>query len=187
MKKTVKSLIVAASVAAIAGIGAVSFAAWDANATKTVNETGATTSVVTTIGNISVTGNHDKNLAPYDQSTSNAVLADADAVEMWTLTVANDATSDTGVEYYIGLTEALNTAKKGDAELYFSTDYDGTSEIDLDDWTKLETVVVTTAGSENYGHKLGGKTVYVILDASGSDAQTMDIKLTFAAVQGDAE
>ncbi len=40
MKKKVKSLIIAASVAAIAGIGAVSFAAWQGGGTQTATGTG---------------------------------------------------------------------------------------------------------------------------------------------------
>ncbi len=68
MKKTVKSLIIAASVAAIAGIGAVSFAAWESTVTdQTVN---GTLGNITTTGSITLTQTGDldtKKLVPYDQ------------------------------------------------------------------------------------------------------------------------
>lgn len=50
MKKTVKSLIIAASVAAIAGIGAVSFAAWNGDGSKTVTSNTNPLGTVTLVG-----------------------------------------------------------------------------------------------------------------------------------------
>lgn len=70
MKKTVKGLIIAASVAAVVGVGAVSYAAWNAGTdnTKTVANN--------TLGNVSVlkfdgkvTTSKVENLLPIDQNT----------------------------------------------------------------------------------------------------------------------
>ncbi|MCH5165522.1 MAG: hypothetical protein J1G01_03880 [Clostridiales bacterium] len=54
MKKSIKALIVAASVAAVAGIGAVSFAKWEAGNAATKTATGNTGSI-NTIGTLTVT------------------------------------------------------------------------------------------------------------------------------------
>lgn len=189
MKKTVKALVIAASVAAVAGIGAVSFAKWEANSAAKGDTTGSTTSVVTTIGNITVSQPTNK-LKPYDQDSSNAVLTDTDAVTFWALTVTNSASVDTGVKYYISLTEEFNGGTTG--KLYFSTDYEGSGDIELSGgsqtWTELKEVY--SAGNETNGHELNlsnvtsGATVYICLEADDSDAQGVDVKLTVAAVQG---
>lgn len=70
MKKTVKSLIIAASVAAIAGIGAVSFAAWSGTGSKNVTTSGNLGDVETVgYASASVTG-WSGTLVPYDQPES---------------------------------------------------------------------------------------------------------------------
>lgn len=67
MKKAVKSLIVAASVAAIAGIGAVSFAAWQQGSTSDQTVEGNVGSIVT-MGAITVnTDLGSKKLVPHNQ------------------------------------------------------------------------------------------------------------------------
>lgn len=68
MKKTVKSLIIAASVAAIAGIGAVSFAAWNGgNGDKEVTTTGALGDVKVYGFGAATTTAWTGTLVPYDQ------------------------------------------------------------------------------------------------------------------------
>ncbi len=77
MKKKVKSLIIAASVAAIAGIGAVSFAAWNNSTNDTANSGSVNTGSVTiNAGFVSADGNavsmaladtNKSKLMPYDQ------------------------------------------------------------------------------------------------------------------------
>ena len=83
MKKKVKSLIIAATVAAIAGIGAVSFAAWNSGST---NNTAKNEEY--TLGNVSVSGGFvkageetfaamtttDTLLVPYDQGSGTVKL-----------------------------------------------------------------------------------------------------------------
>ena len=70
MKKKVKSLIIAASVAAIAGIGAVSFAAWSEGSTSTAT-VGVDTGSIVTMGTLTATSNiHGDGalkLVPYNQ------------------------------------------------------------------------------------------------------------------------
>ena len=194
MKKAVKSLIIAASVAAIAGIGAVSFAAWSANETASGTVTGSTTTVVTTIGDITVTQPTAK-LKPYNQSSSNAVLQDTGAVTYWELTISNKSgdqdVTDTNVKYYLSFTETFNGGTTG--KIYFSTKYSGTgNDINVSDsetqgWTQL--TAVYSAGSETSGAELTnmtGKKFYIALAADGNDAQGQNVKLTVSAVQGAA-
>ena len=70
MKKAVKSLIIAASVAAIAGIGAVSFAAWSGASDKTANTTELTGTVEAVGFASSTVTNTGKKLMPIDQEQS---------------------------------------------------------------------------------------------------------------------
>ncbi|MCH5153660.1 MAG: hypothetical protein J1F71_00465 [Clostridiales bacterium] len=68
MKKTIKSLVIAASVAAIAGIGAVSFAAWEAGDVSDATGSGTTGSITTTAGTLAFAPeNAEKALVPYNQ------------------------------------------------------------------------------------------------------------------------
>lgn len=74
MKKTVKSLIIAASVAAIAGIGAVSFAAWEGTGSKTVTSNANPLGTVTLVGFDATTADAwEGTLVPYNQPESTIV------------------------------------------------------------------------------------------------------------------
>ena len=88
MKKKVKSLIVVAAVAAIAGIGAVSFAAWNSNTTNSIAKNGHTLGEVSITGGFVKTGANDYeelklvkadedeelHLVPWDQDEGTRVL-----------------------------------------------------------------------------------------------------------------
>lgn len=68
MKKTIKSLVIAASVAAIAGIGAVSFAKWEQGTTTDEKLEDIPTGSIVVMGELSAS--HDlgsKKLVPHDQ------------------------------------------------------------------------------------------------------------------------
>lgn len=67
MKKFVKPLIIASSVAAIAGIGAVSFAQWS-QGTSTPEEVEGSTGTIVVLGDLTATSDlGSKKLVPYDQ------------------------------------------------------------------------------------------------------------------------
>ncbi|MCH5161431.1 MAG: hypothetical protein J1G04_05315 [Clostridiales bacterium] len=69
MKKFVKPLVIAASVAAVAGIGAVSFAKWNQGTTDDKKLENIPIGGIVTMG--SITASHDlgeKKLVPYDQA-----------------------------------------------------------------------------------------------------------------------
>lgn len=89
MKKTVKSLIIAAAVAAIAGIGAVSFAAWSNNTNSTAKSDGVNLDTVTISGGFVKANASDEyaaltlvkenesdviKLVPYDQGSGTVKL-----------------------------------------------------------------------------------------------------------------
>lgn len=94
MKKFVKPLVIAASVAAIAGIGAVSFAQWTAGSSiEEKTGTGTSGTIATTAGALTVSPETaEKKLVPYDQSYG---FVDSTMAKMHTYTVSysGDASS----------------------------------------------------------------------------------------------
>lgn len=76
MKKFVKPLIIAASVACIGGVGAVSFAAWQNANHAAVDTTGATGSI-SLLGFASNTATGFTGLMPWDQSGASVTLSDS--------------------------------------------------------------------------------------------------------------
>lgn len=70
-KKIVKPVVIAASVAAIVGIGAVSFAAWSGNTNHTADLAQSTTGNISTVGFATAPGALAAvtNLMPYNQGT----------------------------------------------------------------------------------------------------------------------
>lgn len=111
MKKTVKSLIIAASVAAVAGIGAVSFAKWTQTNTTNGSATG-TTATLDAIGTITVTSlNVDATtgsvkLVPYDQENFDTTAY----TNVWVIKVEGP----TGVNYSYSYTVKQVTATSND-------------------------------------------------------------------------
>ncbi|MDE7463425.1 MAG: hypothetical protein K2M48_00205 [Clostridiales bacterium] len=74
MKKAVKGLVIAASVASVIGIGAVSFAAWEGSGSTSVDVTGNTTGTVSVIGfDKDATVGKVESLMPWDQGDGTVV------------------------------------------------------------------------------------------------------------------
>lgn len=91
MKKSLKPVVIAAAVACIGGIGAVSFAAWTGAASQTGN-VGGTTGNVAAIGfTETLTGASVTGLMPYDQGSGTRVysvqLPDFAVNTQWRMTV----------------------------------------------------------------------------------------------------
>ncbi len=174
MKKTVKSLIIASSVAAIAGIGAVSFAAWQSGTTS-VDKTGSTGNI-DTIGSIAVTDDlSGKTLIPFDQTT-----AEADQLKMWTLNITVTSTGATPT-----LKVALGTADTNDigaGKLYIYTGTEALTDAPAAnggaapaaDWAAL-TATATEIKS--------GTKAYIILVSSDSTDMDKNFKVTVSAEQ----
>lgn len=177
MKKFVKPAVIAASVAAIAGLGAVSFAAWSGADTDPVNKNGAT-GEISTLGALTVTadaaslnGDALKNLVPADQGTV------ANCVNYWKFTLSlPDATGGATPEYKIkgSLTagEGDDATAIGGAKLYWlATAPNAATPETTNEITATDTEITPAADG----------TVYVYLVATGTDAMNATISLTFSA------
>lgn len=161
MKKTVKSLIIAASVAAIAGIGAVSFAAWNTNVDSDVDITsGATGNVASSVGFVVASAGDDAAditltgaIVPYDQPTGFKV-GEENEVQYWSVALGDynvqAAAYKFTLTYKTGYTNPLFTDSETPANsssFYYSiTDAAITAApSDLTGWTALGSDVSMTA------------------------------------------
>lgn len=121
MKKKIKALVIATSVAAVAGIGAVSFAAWSSTNHETATSTGAN-GAVSLLGFSANTATGFTGLLPYDQvastdpSETNKTMAKitlpsvVDDGKTFDITVTSDATLGTGSKLFVCVSESAPTA-----------------------------------------------------------------------------
>lgn len=171
MKKVVKGLVIAASVAAVAGLGAVSFAKWEGSSNTSKTATGAT-GIVNTIGDIVVTPTENTGsitslnaLVPWDQG---------DGVTYWEFDLSCSTTGEQSVTYTIlgSIAKGTDGTELGDAELRWHTSAPSAG----------------TDGSEISGTAadITGSKVFVFLVAGNTDAMKADISLTFAIKEAQA-
>lgn len=175
MKKVTKGLIIAASVAAVVGVGAVSFAKWEVTADNDVEITGKT-GVINTLGDITVTPAADTFTTGEDGAITMNALYPVDQggsyLTYWTFTISSAVTGTQSVSYTLQGT--LDKDDDETAALY---------------WTKTKPTTSTTAAngtpvsSATGGAALtgvnNGDTIYVYLVASDTDAMNATISLTF--------
>lgn len=179
MKKFVKPLVIASSVAAVVGIGAVSFAAWAGATTEDVEKTG-TTGVIDTIGELTVTSaDVTKALYPVDQGTNSTAAVPADGVIYWTFTLSvPDATGSVTPVYSLKAELTKGDTDLGDAALYYSKDAPtsatGAVAANLLDKDTAKELTLNAANED------GESTVYVYLVAEDTDAMNASVKLTFS-------
>lgn len=109
MKKAIKSLVIAASVAAIAGIGAVSFAAWEDEGIKS-GSAGGTLGSITAYGfDSALSETLTGTLMPYDQEDTSGQQVTFWSIELPTVTAAGGAklqvafASDPGLDAESGI------------------------------------------------------------------------------------
>lgn len=180
MKKFVKPLIIAASVACIGGVGAVSFAAWQNTNHSSVGTDGATGSV-SLFGFESNTATGFTDLMPWDQTGASVVLS-ADiyksvalpAIEAESKTYKIQASSDetlTGTVYIKLATTAPTTSVSNVADLT------------TDGWValtgSLQDVVASATGDTTY-------TAYFVLDSNDTAdmGQSFNVTISIAEVSG---
>ncbi len=170
MKKTVKSLIIAASVAAIAGIGAVSFAAWNTNVDNdAVTNAGGLGNVTATVGFV-LTGTDtatpdltltDK-LMPYNQDGDDV---GAGETQMWSVALAD--INVTAKNWTATLTQSGMTLESG-SKFYYTVNTTATQALpttDLTAWTELDgTNAVEITNTE--AQTVSGYYLHIILDSS---------------------
>ncbi len=168
-KKIVKPLVIAASVAAIAGIGAVSFAAWSGNSNSNVTSSGNNTGNITMIG---FTGTptlaNIEGLLPYNQGSGKTIgsvqLPAYEANEAYTITV----TTTSSLTLYVNVGAEITTAP---------------SATTAEGWKAITAATfdftVTAAGTTE---TVNDKYLNIILDSSVSTDmnQTFDITVTLA-------
>ncbi|MDE6201459.1 MAG: hypothetical protein K2M47_06255 [Clostridiales bacterium] len=173
MKKTVKGLIIAASVAAVVGVSAVSFAAWQAGDAKTQAVAG-TTGSINTVGSITVTPGDDMGtlaamsaLYPVDQG--------AGYLTYWEFTVTTTGQGAQTVKIEGGLTEGTADGKTalGAAKLYWTATQPTSAT------TAVETNEIGTTAKEITLSE--DNKVYVYMVAGDTDAMKATIDLTFSA------
>lgn len=205
MKKRLKAIVIAASAAAIGGIGAVSFAFWSAGGSGQSSAGGKTGNTVETLGNITVAYSNNgtsygtasttltiaDKLVPYDQDLTNtqaghAVLATAPSGESWTnvtymvFKIANSSGSDTGVTYKIH----GSLVNSGGAKLMYKVGAitgRPTGENPLDSWSAMPDTAAPIAGT---GFTGDNKVVSVIMVADGVAGKNTDWNITFTADTG---
>ena len=188
MKKTVKGLIVAASVAAVVGVGAVSFAAWSTGNTSSATVTGTAGTIVTVTGDVTLTpadgtGAWDadtktvtmsKKLFPNDQTSG----VSADGVTIWEFTITPPTTTGTAtITYKLGATLTANGNATTGAALHWSgATVTGKT---TDDTANVlgETPVEITPESNVF---------YVYMTADDTAAMGATISLSFEAVASES-
>ena len=164
MKKTVKSLIIAASVAAIAGIGAVSFAKWTVGNTSEQTATGSA-GELTAVGAITLASNlnDDMKLVPYDQDN----YSTAKLTNLWVITVTPPTAMDGYTySYEVEYAEQATDDLTGDKMYVFTgttapTADDGTIDITDGNWAKLDATQDVT---------LLDNKIYVVMNSTGENA-----------------
>lgn len=183
MKKTVKGLIIAASVAAVVGVGAVSFAKWEVTSDNDVALTGST-GVINTLGDLTVTPADDT----YTTGDGNAIVMNAlypvdqggTYLTYWTFTLTSEVTGTQTVSYKLagslGKGSDDQSTEVAAAALYWTTTAP-TESTTAGDGTAVA-AALTDTGAALTGVS-NGDTVYVYMIASGTDAMKADISLTF--------
>ncbi len=193
MKKFVKPLVIAASVAAVAGIGAVSFAKWSGGTAKQTQD--VTTGSVTNFLSVgSLTPTAVTGLLPWDQkqitteavtpsTTDNTMATIAFTVSLdaqstpYNLTIyAQPATSD-------GITFGTNYGDSSDltTELYVSTTAPAAAMSSIgSDWAKISNSAGSTTNKKELTNQsnISEQTIYIILDSNDSAQMTKGFVVT---------
>ncbi|MDE7405325.1 MAG: hypothetical protein K2M89_00425 [Clostridiales bacterium] len=179
MKKTVKSLIIAASVAAIAGIGAVSFAAWNGGTVTPADTTGTVGNIVTDAGVLAVAQTDNLLLIPYDQ-TFGVDTTTMTTMQSFTVTYTQ-GTGAAAENYDFSMKLTENT---GNLTLYYklgsATAPDKTDEVsDLttNGWTLFGTGDIALTLTSNTA------TINVILVSSNPDDMDATYEITVSAAE----
>lgn len=172
MKKAIKGLIVAASVAAVVGVGAVSFAAWTGGANSEATATG-TTATISLYGfdSNAITG-PTANLLPYNQGSDVE-----DNVRIWSLQLPT-ITAAEATKLQVKFTEASTL----DGTVYVKWSNDNVTAVpeNTNGYQELDTTATDLANATfgaNAERQAAGYLV-VILDSNKTSDMGKDIKIT---------
>lgn len=181
MKKTVKGLIIAASVAAVVGVGAVSYAAWVGN-TPTATQQG-NTGVIQVLGNLTVsplTGDALATLYPVDQGKEVdgvQTTLPTGGVTYWGIKVVPPTSTDEDATITYKL-KGVFASTAGDAELYWSEVAPDNAAFDADESVKISVDDAVEINLATIDDDEGG---YVYMVAGDTDGMKNTITLTFSA------
>ncbi|MDE6029902.1 MAG: hypothetical protein K2F90_06260 [Clostridiales bacterium] len=173
MKKATKILISATAVAAVIGVGAVSYAAWTAGDLKP-QTVGGTTGTVRIVGDFTVTPSDATGSAITALNALYPVDYRGDGLQYWEFKLSADVTDDSSVTYK--LAGELESGLGGDtvsAKLYWSTTAPTATTQENPDNELTSTAKELALGEDN--------TVFVYMVATGTDAMKAKITLTFSA------
>lgn len=162
MKKFLKPLVIATSVAAVVGIGAVSFAKWSGNSNTTAGSTGGT-DTISLIGFASNSVTGFTALQPYDQDDAKNSVATA------AKTIVLPAVSSNGTEKYdIKIKADAALGLDSSSHLYVKLATSAPSET-IHDGSAFETTNLTTT---NGWYEVGTSDVTVISESQETGAYT---------------
>lgn len=179
MKKTVKALVIAASVAAVAGIGAVSFAAWEGGTKTNEVQNGGTGHVDTTgFGTGTMTTLSDK-LMPYDQGST--TTGQTKYYDIKLVVEGNDVSNYKIQGYYTATKTSTDYSWENDSELVYLIDQNETATYTGSGWTSW---TAATSSSASDADLVGGGTLtagnwYVHVALDSEEAADMDVTLYF--------
>lgn len=169
MKKFVKPLIIAASVACIGGVGAVSFAAWQNSNHAAVDTTGATGSI-SLLGFASDTATGFTGLMPWDQSGTTVTLSDSVYKSVALPAIVSESKT-------YNITALSNESLAGTVYIKLATTaptttITGVSDLTSDGWVAL------TSAAQNVVSSATGDTTYTAYFVLASD-DTADMGKNF--------
>ncbi|MCH5158710.1 MAG: hypothetical protein J1F33_05900 [Clostridiales bacterium] len=181
MKKAVKALVIAASVAAVAGIGAISFARWTGTGSVSQDTTASTGEVTNFLSIGQATDIHLTNLLPYDQFGTDT-LQTTGAYTLGSATFA--ITLEQGYNAY-----NLKVEAKADGSTPITFGGNDEKHTNLFATLTAPTSAVTSAltGWENVSDAGGytfqeqqatSVTIYFLLDSNDNDMMNKDFKVT---------
>lgn len=188
MKKAIKGLIVASAVAAVVGVGAVSYAAWSTNNSSSATVSGSAGTIVTVTGDAVLTpatgtGAWDadtktvtmtKKLFPNDQTSG----VSGDGVTIWEFTITPPTTTGTAnITYKLGATLTANGNATTGAALHWSgATVTGKTTADTDNVLGTTPVEITPVSN----------VFYVYMTADNTAAMGATIALSFEAVASES-
>lgn len=176
MKKFVKPLVIAASVAAIAGIGAVSFAAWNGG-TASKNVSGGTTGHVDTTGfGSGSTASLTDKLMPRDQTGLGT--GETTMYNIKLVVEGNDAADYKITGNYTAKKNGSDHTWESGSKLEYLIDNNATATYGTGTWT--EWTASSTAADLVGGDSLTAKDYYVHVALTSEEAGDMDVVLAFA-------
>ena len=176
MKKFVKPLVIAASVAAVAGIGAVSFAKWEGG-TKATDAATGTLATITFAGFANSTATvESKTLIPYNQvegitsdmtKALKVTLPTITSVNAWTIKVEATTTNlDSGSKLYVQITDSDSAPA--------TTTTSG--------WNEIDASAGYTTASQTAGASAKQMYAYILLESEeeADMGKTFTVKFTLA-------